>query len=71
MKFSNVAKNSCPNSDPIIYNIEHNPRNILEKRLTALAVPIVTLLPDTRCVINMHDTMLFLLGKMLVVENTL
>lgn len=31
----------------------------------------MTLLPDTRCVINMDDTMLFLLGKMLVVESTL
>lgn len=54
-----------------MHNTEHNPRNILEKRLTVLAAPIVTLLPDTRCVINMDDTMLFLLGKMLVVESTL
>ena len=39
------------------------PRNSLAKRLIALAVPTVTLLPDTRCVIKMDDTMLFLLGK--------
>lgn len=36
-----------------------------------MAVPVVTLLPDTRCVINMDDTTLFLLGKMLVVESAL
>ena len=39
------------------------PRNILEKRLTALAVSTVALLPDTRCVIKMDDTVLFFLGK--------
>lgn len=36
-----------------------------------MAVPVVTLLPDPRCVINMDDTMLLLLGKMLVVESAL
>lgn len=39
------------------------PRNILVKRLTALAVSIVALLPDTRCVIKMDDAVFFLLGK--------
>lgn len=39
------------------------PRNILVKRLTALAVSIVALLPDTRCVIKIDDTVFSLRQK--------